>query len=319
MARGASPVEPPGKAFTKTPAQGRRKRREVRLLGRSVTARPQTSREHWLRCQSVLHSPEKTTNLLSRAGFLVGRKRALEKRTCLGAEFEIECGLTREFPHKSPSVGSDLYVNRKEAHVIRRFPRLAENEPAREMSVFRARLDDPATVAVLRATIPPPTSPSARRWVERTPAAFSMVWRPDRSGSIPVTSRRSAGREAAGRRRRQAGRRARPCARLRLSDGLSNGCRRTRCWVPVRLDRAKGFHEKGNDKKALVELWRAEAESRYRADHMSEILRLAESLRDRSDRGTRKDAEALAQVVRDGIARLTAPPTPAPEPPRYRE
>lgn len=89
--------------------------------------------------------------------------------------------------------------------------------------------------------------------------------------------------------------------------------------MPVRLDRAKGFHEKGNDKKALVELWRAEAESRYRADHMSEILRLAESLRDRSDRGTRKDAEALAQVVRDGIARLTAPPTPAPEPPRYRE
>lgn len=104
-----------------------------------MTARRQTSREHRLRCQSVLHSPEKTTNLLSRSAFLVGRKHALEKRTCLGAEFEIECGLTREFPHQSPSVGSDLYVNRQEAHVIPRFPRLAENEPA-----WEARFPRPA-------------------------------------------------------------------------------------------------------------------------------------------------------------------------------
>jgi hypothetical protein len=47
------------------------------------------------------------------------------------AEFEIECGLTRKFPEQGPSVGSDLYVNGQEAHVIWHFPRLAENEPAR--------------------------------------------------------------------------------------------------------------------------------------------------------------------------------------------
>lgn len=87
--------------------------------------------------------------------------------------------------------------------------------------------------------------------------------------------------------------------------------------MSVRLERAKRLHEEGEHKKALSELWYAEADSRYRADYLAEILRLAESIRDSADGRTRKEAETLASTVQESLERLTAPPTP--EPSRYRE
>ncbi len=88
--------------------------------------------------------------------------------------------------------------------------------------------------------------------------------------------------------------------------------------MSVRLVRAEELHAEGNDKRALKELWAAQGESASRADDLSEIIALAEAIREQADLRTAKEARLVEMAARSDLARLDDAPAPNLRP-RYRE
>jgi hypothetical protein len=76
----------------------------------------------------------------------------------------------------------------------------------------------------------------------------------------------------------------------------------------ARLDKAQELFAAGDVKKALSELWYAEAEGRYSLDEQKAILELARAIRMKAEGRRRADAIALANTASANISRLTAPP-----------